>query len=122
MSTFNRAAKVNRGLKLTHSAWVAQASPVITETVVSGHTFEGAPGYARDLRGELFLLAVANMAGEDAFYERAGQRDERYRALVRRAAVEDPAWTARFIGWLRDGAGMRSASVVGGRRVREGPP
>lgn len=100
MSKFNRAAPT------------ALASPVITETAASGRTFEGAPGYARDLRGELFLLAVSNMTGEDTFYEGAGQRDERYRALVRRAAVEDPAWTARFIGWLRDDAGMRSASLV----------
>jgi hypothetical protein len=112
MSKFNRAAKVNRGPKLTHREWSTQVSPVITQPVATGVTFEGAPGYARDLKSELFLLAVSNLTGEDTFYERAGQRDERYRALARQAAVEDPAWTARFIGWLRDAAGMRSASIV----------
>lgn len=100
MSKFNRTART------------ALSSPVATEARASGRTCEGAPGYARDLRGELFLLAISNFSGEDTFYEGAGERDERYRALVREGAVADPAWTARFIAWLRDDAGMRSASVV----------
>ena len=37
----------------------------------AGRTHEGAPGYARDAKGELFLFAVSNMAGEDTFYEAA---------------------------------------------------
>jgi hypothetical protein len=105
MAKFNSRARVT----LTRNA---PSSPVITEMVPSGYTFEGAPGYARDLRSELFLLAVSDMSGEDTFYERAGERDDRFVSLVRRAAVEDPAWTGRFIGWLRDDAGMRSASVA----------
>jgi hypothetical protein len=100
MSKFNRAART------------ALASPVVTGARASGHTYEGAPGYARDLRSELFLLAISNFSGEDTFYEGAGERDERFRALVREAAVADPAWTAGFIAWLRDDVGMRSASVV----------
>jgi hypothetical protein len=38
----------------------------------------GAPGYPRDAKGELFLLAVSNMVGEDTFYEASGARDSRF--------------------------------------------
>src|SRR4051794_26873352 len=41
-------------------------------------THEGGPAYSRDVKGELFLLAVTNMVGEDTFYESAGARDERF--------------------------------------------
>jgi hypothetical protein len=88
-------------------------SPVKTESVASGHTFEGAPGYARDVKSELFLLAVSNMVGEDSFYEKAGERDSRYRELVREATLSDPEWTARLLKWLRTEANMRTASLVG---------
>jgi len=91
----------------------AAKSPIVTEVRASGLTHEGAPGYARDAKGELFLLAVANMVGEDTFYEKAGQRDERYERLVAQVAVADADWTGRFLGWLRDVANMRSASLVG---------
>jgi hypothetical protein len=89
------------------------ASPVVTERTPTGLTHEGAPGYARDAKGELFLLAVANMVGEDTFYEKAGDRDERYERLVAQVAVADPDWTLGFLRWLRLGANMRSASLVG---------
>ena len=56
---------------------------------------------------------MANFVGTDTFYERASDRDARFAALVRRVAVEDPEWTARFLHWLRNGAHMRSASLVG---------
>ncbi|MGI5237811.1 TROVE domain-containing protein [Dactylosporangium sp. CA-139066] len=75
-------------------------------------TAEGAPGFVREPKAELFLLAVSNMVGEDAFYEAAGERDDRFRALVARVAVADPEWFARFVPWLRTGAMLRSASVV----------
>lgn len=78
----------------------------------AGMTAEGAPGYAREPKLELFLLAVANMVGEQTFYERAEARDDRFRELVAQAAVADPAWFARFVPWLRLGANLRSASVV----------
>jgi hypothetical protein len=76
-------------------------------------THEGGQGYVRDVKSELFLLAVANMVGEDSFYEKAGDRDERYARLVRQAAVEDPVWTAGLLKWLRSDGNMRSASLVG---------
>lgn len=78
----------------------------------AGVTAEGAPGYAREPKLELFLLAVSNMVGEQTFYEQAGERDERFRGLVAKVAVADPEWFARFVPWLRLGANLRSASVV----------
>jgi hypothetical protein len=75
-------------------------------------TAEGAPGFARDARTELYLLAVANMVGEQTFYEAAGERDDRFRALVAQVAVEDPDWFGRFVAWLRLGGNLRTASVV----------
>jgi len=68
----------------------AAKSPIVTERHASGLTHEGAPGYARDAKSELFLLAVANMVSEDTFYEKAGQRDQRYEQLISAVAVADP--------------------------------
>ncbi|GAA3440860.1 TROVE domain-containing protein [Planomonospora venezuelensis] len=90
----------------------AVSSPVTTERAPSGRTHEGAPGYVREAKGELFLLAVSNMVGEDTFYEGAGERDERFRALVHRVAVSDGEWMARFLPWLRGTANMRTAPIV----------
>ncbi|MER5649437.1 TROVE domain-containing protein [Streptosporangium sp. NPDC002524] len=90
----------------------AVSSPVRTERVPSGRTHEGAPGYARDAKGELFLLAVSNMVGENTFYEKAGDRDDRFRRLVHQVAVEDGEWMARFLPWLRGEANMRTAPLV----------
>jgi hypothetical protein len=87
-------------------------SPVHTASVPGGYTGEGAPGYARDAKSELFLLAVANMVSEKTFYETPEARDERFEQLVRHVAVTDYAWFRGFLYWLRNGANMRSASVV----------
>jgi TROVE domain len=77
-----------------------------------GHTYEGAPGYKREKKSELYLLAVTNMVGERTFYEDADDRDERFEELVHRLAVDDPDWILQFITWLRLGATMRTASIV----------
>jgi hypothetical protein len=90
----------------------ATSSPIATDEQPTGLTHEGAPGYARDAKSELFLLAVANMVGENTFYEQAGGRDARYRDLVHTVAVADPAWMLGFLGWLREQANMRSAALV----------
>ncbi|SEG92412.1 TROVE domain-containing protein [Thermomonospora echinospora] len=87
-------------------------SPIKTASRAAGRTYEGAPGHLRDTKSELFLLAVANMVGEHTFYEGAGERDARFRTLVGEVALTDVDWLTRMIGWLRDEAGMRSASVV----------
>ncbi|MBM7785465.1 TROVE domain-containing protein [Tenggerimyces flavus] len=84
-----------------------------SEPTPSGRTYEGAPGYLRDGRSELFLLAVSNFVGENTFYESASSRDLRYRDLVRSMAVDDIDWLARFLRWLRTTANLRSASLVG---------
>jgi hypothetical protein len=75
-------------------------------------THEGGAGYLRDPKGELFLLGVVNMVGEDTFYERTADRDARFTRLVREVAVSDTNWTAGFIRWLRTGANLRSAPIV----------
>ncbi|MBM9622293.1 TROVE domain-containing protein [Streptomyces zhihengii] len=76
-------------------------------------TYEGGPGFARDPRTELFLLAVAHFTDTGTFYESARDRDSRFTSLVSTLAVEDPAWTAGLLGWLRTGAHLRTASVAG---------
>jgi hypothetical protein len=91
----------------------ALASEIRTEAAPSGRTYEGAPAFARDAKSELFLLAVANMVGEQTFYETAADRDSRYQQLARRVAVEDAGWTCDFLGWLRGDGSMRSAALVG---------
>lgn len=89
----------------------ARFSPVTSEAAPSGVTHEGAPGFARDSKSELFLLAVAHM-GDGSFYESQPERDRRFCALVHGVAMADPQWMAKFVPWLRDSANMRTASVV----------
>ncbi|GAA5007027.1 TROVE domain-containing protein [Kitasatospora paranensis] len=90
----------------------APTSPVTT-TGLRTANHEGGTGHLRDEKSELFLLAVANLVGQDTFYERGGARDDRYTALVRSLAVADPEWTLGLLRWLRTGAAMRTASLVG---------
>jgi hypothetical protein len=75
-------------------------------------TYEGAPGFSRKAKSELFLLAVTNMVGEKTYYEDASKRDGRFEKLVREIAMDDPDWIARFVPYLRDVMNMRSASIV----------
>ncbi|GLZ16212.1 RNA-binding protein [Actinomadura sp. NBRC 104425] len=98
--------------KFNRSRLVGAVSAVQSRSAPTARTHEGAPGYRRDPKSELFLLAVSNMVGEQTFYEGADERDERFRTLAGRVALDDPDWTARMIGWLRADAGMRSAAVV----------
>jgi hypothetical protein len=95
------------------SVRAAVTSAVRTAERPSGRTFEGAPGFERDAKGELFLLGVANLVGEDTFYEGKSDRDGRFRDLVASVAVDDPEWLGRFLRWLRAEANLRSAPVVG---------
>ncbi|WP_410639414.1 TROVE domain-containing protein [Amycolatopsis sp. lyj-346] len=91
----------------------AATSPVRGEATPSTVTHQGGAGYARDTKSALFLLAVTNMVGEHTFYESAGTRDTRYAELIRQSTLDDPQWTARFLRWLRSGAHLRTASLVG---------
>lgn len=87
---------------------------ITSETVPSGRTFQGAPGYKRTTKSELLLLAIANMVGEPTFYESADGRDSRFVSLVHTVALEDMDWMRDFLRWLRSDANMRTASVVAG--------
>lgn len=87
-------------------------SAVVTEQVASGLTHEGAPGFSRTAKSELYLLAVVNMGSEKTFYESAADRDSRFAQLVRQVAAEDLAWLAGMLPWLRDTANMRTAPLV----------
>lgn len=101
MSRFNkRAAK-------------AQPASRVTSTGRVLRTYEGGRGHERDARSELFLLSVANFVSQQTFYENGADRDDRFARLVRQLAVEDPAWTAGLLGWLRGEGNLRTASIVG---------
>lgn len=109
MSKFNKARERQAERALRRPA----AGPIrTTYDVPDTLTFGGGPGYTRDPKSDLFLLAVVNMVGEDTFYEKAGDRDLRYADLCRTVAVQDPQWFVSFVGWLRNNAYMRSASIV----------
>lgn len=88
------------------------SSPVTT-TGERVATYEGATGHLRDAKSELFLLAVSNMVGTDTFYERGGERDDRYTQLIHQLAVEDPDWAVGMLRWLRSDGNMRTAALVG---------
>lgn len=88
------------------------ASAVVTDERPIGVTFEGAPGYARDAKSELFLLAVTSFVAEDTFYEAAAERNARLRGLVAQVAVEDGDWLLRLVRWLRTGVHLRSVAIV----------
>ncbi|MET7438489.1 TROVE domain-containing protein [Streptomyces sp. NPDC005496] len=96
---------------------IRTAKPRSTSRVTSTgrvlRTYEGGRGRERDARSELFLLAVANFVSQNTFYETGADRDDRFAALVRRLAVEDPSWTAGLLGWLRGEGNLRTASIVG---------
>ncbi|MFE0794805.1 TROVE domain-containing protein [Streptomyces mutabilis] len=103
----------------TRAARPAVHSPVTT-TGEKTRTHEGATGYLRDTKSELFLLAVSNFVGQETFYERGGDRDDRYTQLVRTLAVTDPAWCVDFLRWLRSDGNMRTAALVGAAEFVKG--
>lgn len=94
----------------TSAARPSPTSPIATNGRAA--TGEGAAGYLRDAKSELFLLAVTNMVGENTFYESAAVRDSRFVELVHTVAVKDVDWLGRFIPWLRTEANLRTASLV----------
>jgi hypothetical protein len=91
---------------------VNATAPVRTRAGARLLTYEGGRAYARDADSDLFLLAVTNMVGEDTFYERATERDARFRTLVHRVTQTNPAFVAGLAPYLRTTMLMRSASLV----------
>ncbi|MEV8636894.1 TROVE domain-containing protein [Streptosporangium sp. NPDC051023] len=75
-------------------------------------TYEGAPAFTHDPKAALFLLGTTAFYGEGTHYESGDMRADRFRALVREQAVEDPAWLTAFVGWLRGTANIRSGALV----------
>ena len=85
-------------------------SPILT--VAEARTALGGEGYERDPKSELFLLAVSNMANPGgAFHESGQDRDARYTRLIKQVCT-DTDWFTGFLGFLRDTANMRSASII----------
>lgn len=106
-------ARFNHRITRLRSALPGPISPVTTTGALAAN-HRGGTGHVRDARSELFLLAVANFVAQETFYEGGEERDTRFAALVRRLAVEDPAWTAGLLHWLRRDGQLRTASLVGG--------
>jgi hypothetical protein len=96
--------------KFTSAPPPAPVSAVTTIGTTATH--QGGAGYTRDIKSELFLLAVTNMVGEDTFYEKADKRDDRFLQLVHAATKQDPDWVASLVPYLRGVLNMRSAAIV----------
>lgn len=89
-------------------------SPIATVSKTPDtRTFEGAAGWTRTAKSELFLRATgAFHGGEGTFYESADKRDDRLRELVREVVREDYEWLVNFATWLRGPGNMRTASLM----------
>lgn len=95
-------------------------APVASSGIVEP-THEGGEGFARTPEAELFLLAIANMVGEDTFYEAGFERDRRFVELIHDVVESNPEFVAGadpdngrvgLAEFLRRTMHMRSASVV----------
>lgn len=73
---------------------------------------KGGDGFLRTDKSELFLAVVSDFAGENLFYEGAGDRSNRIGQLVRKIAVTDLDWLISLATWLRNEANMRSISIT----------
>jgi hypothetical protein len=102
MTAFNR--------KNTRSAVF---SPIKTKATATTRTYNGAPGFERDAKSDVFLLAAGSFFGQDAFYESGNEQADRFRALMAVNTAQDPAWTAQFLAWLRGEGNIRTGAIVG---------
>lgn len=99
-------AKLNKGTRL-------RTQPMATEKTPTGLTHQGAPGWERDARTELFLRATTVFAGEGQFYEKDGKiADARAIELIRELAITDWGWVAGFLPWLRSEGNIRTSAVM----------
>lgn len=87
-------------------------SVVETERTATGRTAMGGPGFAREAKGELFLLAAVNTYNA-AFHEKEGARNARFEKLIAEVGMEDPLWVGGMLDWLRHEGNLRTASMVG---------
>lgn len=86
-------------------------SLVTSEQTPTTVTYQGGPGYLRDAKSQLYLLAVVNL-GDKEFYESAAQRKSRFVHLTREVALVDPRWVTGFLPWVRRDGMMRTAPVI----------
>lgn len=86
-------------------------SLIRSEQAPSTITYEGGPGYLRDAKSQLYLLAVVNL-GDKAFYESAAKRNSRFVNLVREVTLADPEWITGFLSWVRRDGMMRTAPLI----------
>lgn len=91
---------------------VVAASPIQTVRVSNAKTHEGGIGYTRDAKSELFPACVTGFWGENTFYEKAEDRNQRVVELMRAVAVEDPQWYSQFVRWLRGPGNIRTAAIA----------
>ena len=75
-------------------------------------THEGGTGFARTPKGELYLRATTMFAGQDSFYEKAGNSDDRAKELAKNLAVTDWEWFSGFLPWLRSTGNIRTMSMI----------
>lgn len=86
--------------------------PIQTEASPSLRTGNNAPGYARDAKSDLFLMATGSMFGENKAYAKGSDEAARFVKLVRDITYSDGPWMLNFITWLRSQGNMRTAAVV----------
>lgn len=113
MSTFNKA-----GVRIAPRSINASSPLATVSTTPDTVTFEGAPGYARTPRTELYLACTSSFITESAFYEKGDARVDRVRGLARTIAIgedgeQDGAdWLYAFLTWLRGAGNIRTAGIV----------
>lgn len=81
---------------------------------VETRTFNGAIGYSRTAKSDLFLMAASSLAVENTYYEKGTERLARFTKLVQQVVAEDPQWLGQFLGWLRGEGNIRTAALIGG--------
>jgi len=98
----------------TRSTRAATATgPLTASTAQPMRTHEGGPGFGRDDKSDLILLATTSIdITADTFYEKGDARVKRMVDLVGRTAVADPDWTYRFVTWLRTKGNLRTAAMI----------
>ena len=94
----------------TKNATPRKGSGIVKTVNESIRTHEGAAGFKRDAKSELFLTAVSSF-NENTFYESANERRDRISELVQNVA-EDGVWLENLVIWLRQEAGMRVVPVM----------
>lgn len=78
----------------------------------NARTHEQGKGFSRAAESELYLRATTMFSGQDSFYEKAGNSDQRAIKLGKELAVSNWGWYAPFLVWLRSEGNIRTMSAV----------